>query len=143
MIMGKQSNARRPRVLLADDCEALRNLVAHLLAMEFEFVGAVGDGQAAVEAARQLNPDVVVLDISMPVLGGIEAARQLKRAGFAGEIVFLTAHDGPELVRTALATGALGFVLKAQLDTDLPAAVRAAMTHREFVSPCILRQHAP
>jgi DNA-binding NarL/FixJ family response regulator len=143
MIMGKESNLRRPRVLLADDHEVLRNLVADLLATEFEVVGAVRDGQAAVDAARRLNPDVVVLDISMPVLGGIEAARQLKGADSGPEIVFLTTHDEPTLLSAALATGALGFVLKLHLDAELPAAIKAAMKHREFVSPCIVGQHEP
>ena len=127
----------RPRILLADDHEAFRAVAARLLEPEFEVVKTVGDGQAAIDAAASLDPDILVLDISMPVLNGIEAARRLTAAGSAAKIVFLTVNRDVDSARAALAAGALGYVIKDRLVADLPVALSEALAGRSFVSPCI------
>src|SRR5262249_44207663 len=113
---------------------------ARLLQPEFEVVKTVADGQALLKEAARLEPDVLVLDISMPVLNGIEAARQLRAAGSRARIVFLTVHQDPEYVHAALAAGAQGYVAKSQLATDLLLALRETLADRSFVSPSITRE---
>ena len=125
----------RIRVLLADDHKAMLDRIAGLLATEFNVVGAVTDGQQALDAAMELEPDVLVLDISMPVLNGIETARRLKEAGIEARIVFLTVHDDPDYAREALETGALGYVIKSCIASDLLAAINEVYAGRTFVSP--------
>ena len=127
----------RTSVLLADDhgdflATAVRHLEPH-----FEVLRAVTDGQALLDEAARLGPDIVVLDISMPPLNGIEAARRLKAAGSPARIVFLTMHADPDYVRAALATGALGYVVKSRLAPDLLPSIREALAGRSFVSPSI------
>ena len=95
----------------------------------------VSDGQAAVDAAMRLRPDVVILDISMPILNGIQAARSLRQADPNAKIVFLTADKDPDTCRAALETGALGYVLKPRLLTDLMPALKLAIGGSRFVSP--------
>jgi DNA-binding NarL/FixJ family response regulator len=95
----------------------------------------VTDGQQALEAARELKPDVLVLDISMPVVNGIETAHRLREAGDPTRIVFLTVHDDADFAREALAAGALGYVIKQRMASDLIAAIKEAHTGRSFVSP--------
>ncbi len=124
-------------MLLADDHTAMLDRVRRLLEKDYEVVGAVRDGQAALDAVEELDPDVLVLDISMPVLSGIEAATRLKQAGSKAKIVFLTVHDDPDFVREALAAGALGYVVKPRLASDLPMAVKEAIAGRSFVSPTV------
>src|SRR5262245_4391185 len=127
----------RVRVLLADDHTDVLAAVARILESEYDVVAAVGDGQAALDAAARLEPDVLVLDISMPVLGGIEAARRLRPAGSGAKVVFLTVHQDADSVRAALAAGAQGYVVKCRLVSDLPLALREALAGRSFVSPSI------
>ncbi len=119
------------RVLLADDHEAMLDRVAGLLATECNVVGTVTDGQQALEAARELKPDVLVLDISMPVMNGIETARRLKETGVEICIVFLTVHDDPDFAREALEAGALGYVIKQHTASDLVAAIKKAHASRK------------
>ena len=121
----------RIRVLLADDHEAMLDRVARLLATECNVVGTVTDGQQALDAARELKPDVLVLDISMPVMNGIETARRLKEAGSETRIVFLTVHDDPDFAREALEAGALGYVIKQRIASDLVAAIKKAHADRQ------------
>jgi len=124
------------RVLLADDHTEMREYVRDLLSADCcEVVAAVSDGQAAVDAAMQLLPDVAVLDISMPVLNGIEAARRLQVVSPTVSIVFLTVDRDRDTCRAALETGALGYVLKPRLGTDLILAIKLANEKRRFVSP--------
>jgi DNA-binding NarL/FixJ family response regulator len=95
----------------------------------------VTDGQAAIEAATKLVPDVVVLDLSMPVLNGIEAAKRMLEANPSTRIVFLTVEKDPDTCHAALETGACGYVLKPRLATDLIPAIELAKDGRRFVSP--------
>ncbi len=125
----------RIRVLLAEDHEAMLDQVARLLATECDVVGTATDGQQALDAARELKPDVVVLDISMPVMNGIETAHRLKEAGAEARIVFLTVHDDPDYTREALEAGALGYVIKPRIASDLIAAIKEVYAGRTFVSP--------
>lgn len=134
--MTRNNRAAKIRVLMADDHKDMLDYVSNFLASDCcEVVAAVGDGQAALQAAAQFLPDVVVLDISMPVLNGIQAAKALLEAGSNAKIVFLTVDKDPETCRIALATGALGYVLKSRLGTDLITAIKLATEGRRFVSP--------
>jgi len=121
----------RIRVLLADDHEAMLDRVTRLLATEFNVVGTATDGQQALDAARELKPDVLVLDISMPVMNGIETARRLTEAGAKTRIVFLTVHDDPDFAREALEAGAQGYVVKQRIASDLVAAIKKAHADRQ------------
>ncbi len=126
---------RRPRILLADDHPAILKKVTGLLEPEFDVVGTVADGQALISAAAALQPDVVVVDISMPGINGIEAARQFKQAGSTAKIIFLTIHEDPDFLAEALSTSALGYVVKSRIATDLIPAIHEALANRSFVSP--------
>ncbi len=125
---------RRPRILLADDHPGILKTISRLLETEFEVVGAVEDGQALISAAAPLQPDVVIVDISMPGINGIEAVRQLKQAGSTTKIIFLTIHEDPDFLAEALSTSALGYVVKTRLVTDLIPAIHEALANRSFVS---------
>ncbi|MCI0741885.1 MAG: response regulator transcription factor [Gemmataceae bacterium] len=125
---------KRARILLADDHAEFLALAVKLIDAEFEVVGMLSGGQAIVDAAANLDPDLVVLDISMPGLNGIEAALQLKAAGRKTKVVFLTVHKDQDYLRSALATGALGYVVKDRLASDLVPALREALAGRRFVS---------
>jgi DNA-binding NarL/FixJ family response regulator len=133
----KDEHLDRVRVLLADDHKDFLAAAARLLQPEFEVVKTVGDGQALLEEAARLKPDIVVLDISMPLLNGIEAARQLRAADSTAKIIFLTVHRDPEYVHAAQAAGAQGYVIKCQLASDLLLALREALAGRCFTSPSI------
>ena len=98
-------------------------------------VGSAREGQAALEAARTLHPDVIVLDISMPGMTGLEIACHLRRAGSTAALVFLTVHDEDEIVSAARAAGGIGYVVKSRLASDLRFAVEEAVAGRQFVSP--------
>ena len=126
----------RARILLADDHKDIRAKVIEELDPEFEVVGAVADGSALLKAASQMKPDVCVVDICMPVINGIEAANQMKASGSRVKIVFLTVHEDPDFLQAALDAGALGYVVKSRVVTDLSPAIRAALADRLFVSPC-------
>ncbi len=125
----------RIRVLLADDHEAMLDRVTDLLADECDVIGTAIDGRQALDAAKHLKPDVLVLDISMPVMNGIETARCLKELGVKTCIVFLTVHDDPDYAREALEAGALGYVIKPRIVSDLVAAINEVHAGHSFVSP--------
>jgi DNA-binding NarL/FixJ family response regulator len=129
------------RVLLADDHPLLLKAVVNLLEPTFEVVGRVGDGKSLFESAMKLQADVIVSDISMPILNGIEAANKLKVSGCRSKIVFLTVHSDPEFVRVCLATGALGYVVKSEMETDLVPAIQEALAGRIFISPPLRHQN--
>ncbi len=125
--------------MLADDHQEFLAAVVRHLEPHFDIVGMAGNGQVLLDEVVRLEPDVVVLDISMPVLNGIEAAAKIKATGSATRIVFLTVHADPDYVRAALGTGALGYVLKSELASDLLPCLREALVGRSFVSPAIAR----
>lgn len=127
----------RPRILLADDHHPVLNRVIALLKTQFEVVGSVSDGGALVREAQRLQPDVIVLDITMPILTGIEAARELHEAGSKAKLVFLTVHQDPAFARECFAEGALGYVTKSRMVTDLIPAIKEALFSRRFVSPSV------
>jgi DNA-binding NarL/FixJ family response regulator len=126
---------RKMRILLADDHRILLELVRGLLEPTFDVVGCVEDGESLVEAAGELQPDVIVSDISMPKLDGLEAAYRLRESGSSSKIVFLTAHADPDFVQAALKTGALAYVTKLRIGTDLLVAIGEALAGHVFVSP--------
>ena len=125
---------KKLRILLADDSEQILRAVSRLLGAQFEVVGSALDGERAIEAALRLKPDVLVLDILMPVMDGLEAARCLKKVGAPAKIVFLTGLEDHALMETAIEAGGNGFVFKSQMITDLPLAIHAAMAGRTFLS---------
>ena len=124
----------RARILVADDHEAIRQTVVHLLQREFDVLETVNDGRSLVEAVDRLKPDLCVLDISMPVLSGIQAASILKRIEPPPKLIFLTIHDDEDFVREALDTGAEGYVIKERMASDLIFAVKAVLDGHTFVS---------
>ena len=124
----------RARILLADDHKDMRDHVVRLLQRDYEILGAVADGQAFFEAASKLQPDLCLLDISMPVLNGIEAAQQLCLDWSTAKIIFLSIHEDPDFVQAALATGAKGYVIKRCMASDLIAAVKAVLAGGTFIS---------
>ena len=131
------------RVLLADDLTPLLHAIAKLLKGSFEVVGMVSDGQAALDATLALEPDLVILDISMPGMSGIEVARELKRRGSTAKIVFLTVHEDTDILATCLAAGGLGYVVKVLMETDLIPAMNEALAGREFISRFSSLQDTP
>ena len=130
----------RARLLLADDHPETRALLRALLAPEFDVIAEVGDGLELVSAAGLLSPDVIVTDISMPGLDGIEAAILIRGKSPAARIVFVTVHGDPTLVDLALASGALGYVRKLAAGDDLVPAVYAALSGEHYVSRTLCRQ---
>lgn len=127
----------RPRVLLADDHRMVAEGLTSLLREEFDLVSVVENGRAMVAAAKNLNPDVVVADISMPQLNGIDALSHLKSANAHVKVVFLTMHHDAHYARRALDAGAHGYVLKHSAPAELVLAIRAAMDGKIFVSPAL------
>ncbi len=124
-------------VLLADDHGDVLDTVARLLAPEFNVVGTATDGQELLSAVERLKPDVVVVDISMPRLNGIDAVRRLMDSGSPAQVVFLTVHESSEYISAARATGALGYVVKPRLATDLAVAIKEVHAGRSYLSPSI------
>ena len=127
--------ARRPRVLIADDHLLVAEALRSLLAPEFDLVGVVQDGRELVNAARTLKPDVIVADITMPQLNGIDALVQLRQGGDPVPVVFLTMHRDAGFARRALDAGASGFVLKHSAPVELVVALRAALEGRTYLTP--------
>jgi DNA-binding NarL/FixJ family response regulator len=116
--------------------------VESLVGPTCEVVGSLPDGQSLFETAMHLMPDVIVSDISMPILNGIEAAVQLNEAGCTSKIIFLSVHSDPDFIRTCLAAGAFGYVVKSQISTDLIPAIQEALAGRIFISPFMHRHSA-
>jgi len=125
----------RPRVLLADDHLLVAEALKSLLTPEFELVGVVGDGRALLEAALRLRPDVIVADITMPQLNGIDALVQLRQLGSKAPVVFLTMHRDVAFARRALEAGAAGFVLKHSAPSELVTALHAALEGQTYLTP--------
>jgi DNA-binding NarL/FixJ family response regulator len=123
---------------LADDHKEIRDKVRRYLEAEFNVLDAVGDGRALLEAAARLNPDVCLLDISMPVINGIEAAMRLKENGCKAKVIFLTVHEDMDFAQAALKSGASGYVIKRQMASDLRRAVEEALAGRIFISSSVV-----
>jgi DNA-binding NarL/FixJ family response regulator len=130
---------KRPRVLLADDHRLLREAFIKLLEPDCDVVGAVTDGRALLEAAPKLRPDVVVLDIAMPLLNGLDAARQLKRLMPAVKVIFLTVNEDPHLAAEAFQAGASAFLLKNSAASELLQAIQEVVRGRSYVTPLATR----
>ena len=126
---------RRPRVLLADDHRLLREAFAQLLEPGCDVVGAVADGRALLAAAQELRPDIVVLDIAMPLLNGLDAARQLKGLLPEVRLIFLTVSEDPELAAEAFRVGASGYLLKNSAASELFQAIQEVSQGRSYVTP--------
>lgn len=137
--LGRWYILKRPRILLADDHGPMIERVRALLQPQFEIVGDVGTGPDLVSEAGRLQPDIIVLDISMPGFTGIEAAHELRLAGSGVILVFLTVHERIEFVHACLAEGALGYVVKARVAIDLVPAIIDALAGHRFISPPVSR----
>ena len=128
---------KRIRVLLADDHKIVLDGLRSLLEPEFELAGTVEDGRALVSAAEKLRPDVIVVDISMPLLNGIEAVRQIKKLDKQVKVVFLTMHPDVTYAIRAFEAGASGYVLKHSASSELITAIHEAIKGRTYVTPLI------
>jgi len=129
----------RVRVLLADDHTLFCNLLRDLLEPEYEVVGSVSDGRELLKTADALNPDVVLVDIGMPSLNGLDAGRRLKQANPKIKLIYLTMNNNVEYAREALQAGASAFVLKNSKSSELLQALRDALRGRSYVAPEIRR----
>lgn len=118
----------KPRVLLADDHPRFPEMEARLLEPEFEVVGKVGNGQALIDEAIRLKPDIIITDISMPILDGIEAVDRLKKLGCTSRIVFLSVHSDTDFMTRCFSTGALGYVVKSRITSELLPTVHRALS---------------
>lgn len=125
-----------PQIVLVDDHPAVLRQTVKLLAPRFEIVAALPDGSGLLTLAADKKIDLIVLDITLPGLSGIDLASRLKTAGYPGKIVFLTVHADPDYAREALEVGASGYVVKPRLASDLVPALTAALGGEIFISPC-------
>ena len=132
----------RPRILLADDHTMFAQGVESILEDEFELVGSVRDGQALIEAAHRLNPEVIIIDISMPVLNGFDSVRQLRREGVGAKIIFLTMHADVRLVAEAFRCGGSGYVLKQSAGEELISAIKGVLAGHRYITPLIATEWA-
>jgi DNA-binding NarL/FixJ family response regulator len=130
----------RLRILLADDHTMFAQGLQSFLEDEFELVGTVADGQALVEAAPRLDPDVIVVDVSMPVMNGFDAVRQLKKDGIRAKIIFLTMHADASLMEEAIRCGGSGYVLKQSAGEELIYAIGQVFAGHEYITPLIVTE---
>ncbi|WPL14888.1 MULTISPECIES: response regulator [Thiorhodovibrio] len=133
--MTAQSPPRRPRVLLADDHLMVAEALKSLLAEAFDLVGVAEDGLALIEMAEQLRPDLIVADLTMPRLSGLDALARLRAAGNTTPMVILTMHRDASFARRALEAGASGYVLKHSAPAELTAALHAALAGKTYLTP--------
>jgi DNA-binding NarL/FixJ family response regulator len=134
-VRSREPSPDRPRVLVADDHRAMLESLIGLLSKEYDVVAALLDGDSVLSAATRHVPDVLVLDIAMPGMSGLAAAALLKKRGSTAKVVFVTMHDDPEYIQESLALGAVGFVVKNRLVSDLVPAIREVLAGHSFVSP--------
>jgi DNA-binding NarL/FixJ family response regulator len=127
----------KPRVILADDHTLLLEAFEKLLAPECDIIAKVADGRALVAAVQELHPDVVVLDLSMPLLNGLEAARHIKQIDKSVKLVFVTMNEDPDLAAEAFRAGGSAYLLKRSAGAELVTAIREAMKHRSYVTPLV------
>jgi DNA-binding NarL/FixJ family response regulator len=129
------------RVFLADDQEEMCQTMVQILCKDFQIIGTAETGAGVLDLPPNLSPDVFVLDISMPVVTGIEAALRLREEGSHAKIIFLTVHEDLDFVESAMAIGAAGYVIKPCMATDLGLAIRKAVEGGTFISPSIHSPH--
>jgi DNA-binding NarL/FixJ family response regulator len=129
----------RTKVLLADDHTVVAEGLATLLKNRFHLVGTVGNGGELIDAARKLRPDVIVADISMPVLSGMEALRRLKSARSEAKVIFLTMHADAQIATEAFRAGASGYVLKQSAGEELIAAIQEVLQGKTYLTPLITK----
>lgn len=129
----------RPRILLADDHAMLLDAFTAMLAAEFDVVGTVTDGRKLLEEFARLTPDVVVLDIAMPLLNGLDAGRQLRAQRRSVKLIYLTMNPSPDLAAEALRLGASGYVLKSSAAHELTQAIHEALRGRSYITPLVTR----
>lgn len=135
--MRRLADMNRPRVLLADDHTLLLGAFEKLLAPECDVVGGVSDGRALMAAAEKLQPDVVVLDVAMPLLNGIDAGREIKRMNPRIKLVFLTMSEDPDVAAEALRIGASAYLLKRCAAAELLTAIHEVMQGRSYLTPLV------
>ena len=128
-----------PRAILADDHTLVAEALCGLIALHFDVVATVADGHALVASAAALNPDVIVVDIAMPLLNGLDACRQLKQRMPSVKFVFLTMNEDPELAVEAMKSGASGYVLKKSAASELLQAMQSALRGKSYITPQIVR----
>ena len=139
-----EKSERSIRVVVAGDNLQVRDKVVQLLLPDFEVVGTHANGQAALEAVLILNPDIALLDISMPLMSGIEVAHELRTRESKTKVVFLTVHEDVDFVNAAFDAGASAYVVKSQMASDLYAAISAVEQGGVFVSPmCAVNGNYP
>lgn len=130
----------RVKILLADDHQIVLEGLKGLLAEEYEVVGLAENGVTLIKEALRLSPDVIIADISMPLLNGIDAVRQIRKEGLRPKIIFLTMHNDAVYAKEAMAIGASGFVLKHSASSELLTAVREAIRNNTYISPAIAQE---
>jgi DNA-binding NarL/FixJ family response regulator len=130
---------KRPRIVIADDHVLIAQALQHLLQADFDVVGVVSDGRALLTAAAELKPDVVVVDIGMPLLNGLDAGEQLKALHSEIKVIYLTQNREPRLAVEAFRRKASGYLLKDSAASELTTAIRQALQGRSYVSPMIAR----
>lgn len=130
---------RRPRVLMADDHSIVLAGLRKLVEAEGEVLGTVEDGRTLVEEARKLRPDIILLDISMPLLNGLDAARQLRKVVPESKLIFLTMHATPTYALEAFKAGASGYLIKRSATSELKQAIQAVMRGQHYLTPLITK----
>jgi DNA-binding NarL/FixJ family response regulator len=130
----------RPTILIADDHKMFAQGLAGLLEDEFDLVGSVQNGQALIDEAVRLKPDLIIVDISMPVLNGLDAVRRLNQRNTGAKVVFLTMHADTRLLREAFQCGGVGYVLKQSAGEELLFALRQVMSGQNYISPSIEKE---
>ncbi len=132
---GSQAAKRsRVRILLVDDSTEILDHVSNMLRSDYEVIGKISDGNAVCSEVASLNPDVVILDISMGNRSGLEIAQRLREQGYAREIIFLSVHEDPDFVTAAIGAGGRAYVTKPRMNEDLGLALQSVLSHRVFVS---------
>ena len=130
-----------PRILLADDHQTMLKTITSLLVPRFEIVGTASNGAELISEAMRLQPDIVIADITMPVLNGINAVHEVREKGCSAKFIFLTVHHDAEFLSACLGEGAMGYVVKSRMNKELVPAIDKALAGQRFVSPGIARPH--
>lgn len=140
--IGDKQSVSRVRILVVEDNEAFRHFICSMLGKraEFQIIGEASDGLEAVHKAKELQPNLILLDIGLPSLNGIEAARRICDLAPKSKIVFLSQESSPDIVRVALRLGAMGYIAKSNAGSDLLAAVEAIVQGKQFISPGLTDQ---